>query len=153
MVAHNGSQAAAQPPTVWAFFSNPLLYAQMKELLDEKEARRLRAAAAADSAAARAEFLFKPPPALDTALCSLLLDKRDAPLLYLLLNICCTTVPAAAWLFWLRPASNLPGAAFMVANYVLYLQRFMLMLHFSERRTLFRKGVLLPWFSLPVARF
>lgn len=58
----------------------------------------------------------------------LLQDPRDLPLAYLLLNICCTTLPAAALLFTARPASNLPGLAYLVANYVLYLQRFMLML-------------------------
>ncbi len=109
-------------------------------LLDSEESERIKAAAAADIAAPRGEFLFKPPSALVAALCGLLQDKRDAPILYLLFNICCTTIPAAAWLFWLRPTSNLPGLVYMVANYVLFLQRFMLMLHFSEHRRLFKKG-------------
>lgn len=71
---------------------------------------------------------------------ALLQDPRDAPLAFLILNILCTTVPAAALLFWLRPASNLPGLVYFAANYALYLQRFMLMLHFSEHRRLFKRG-------------
>ena len=108
--------------------------------LHKEEAARIRAAVAADARAARGEFLFRPPPPLDGALRALLADPRDAPILYLALNILCTTVPAALALLWLRPASNLPGLAYLVANYALYLQRFMLMLHFSEHRRLFRKG-------------
>lgn len=115
---------------------------QRRSLLDADGAAHARAAAAADADARRREPLFAPPALLDKQLHQLLADARDAPILHLLLNILLITLPSAAVLFALRPASNLPGALYLAANYALFLQRFMLTLHFSQHRRLFRKGAL-----------
>lgn len=114
-------------------------------LLHAPEAARLLAAAAADAAAPRAEFLFAPPAALHKRLARLLADPRDLPLLFLYLNICLTTAPAATALFLCFPAATRPlphwlGAAYLVATYVAFLARFMLSLHYSQHRRLFRSG-------------
>eukprot|EP00887_Chlorella_sp_A99_P005783 scaffold1.g5783.t1 len=123
------------------------------------EAARARAAAAADLAAPRAEYLFAPPALVAAALRGLLADPRDQPIANLIFNLLVVTLPSAALLYAARPASNWPGALYLGANYALFLQRFMLTLHFSEHRRLFRKGwgalnqlvpfVLAPFFGVP----
>lgn len=116
-------------------------------LLHPPEAQRLLAAAAADAAAPRAEFLFAPPAALHKPLAALLEDSRDLPVLFLYLNVALTTAPAALALFCAFPPATRPlphwlGAAYLIVNYALYLARFMLSLHYSQHRRLFRKGEL-----------
>ncbi|KAL4446747.1 hypothetical protein ABPG77_007991 [Micractinium sp. CCAP 211/92] len=115
-------------------------------LLHEPAAARLRAAAAADAAAPRADFLWAPPSWLHRPLASLLDDPRDLPILFLLLNVLLTTVPAAIALFALFPPATRPlphwlGAAYLLASFAAYLARFMLSLHYSQHRRLFRKGL------------
>lgn len=121
------------------------LESQPDGLLHPPEAQRLLAAAAADAAAPRAEFLFAPPAALHKPLTALLEDPRDLPILFLYLNVLVTTAPAAALLFYAFPPASRPlphwlGAAYLVVNYVLYLARFMLSLHYSQHRRLLRRG-------------
>lgn len=116
-------------------------------LLHAPEAERLRAAAAADAAAPREEFLFAPPAALHKPLAALLADPRDLPILFLYLNVLLTTAPAAAALFTAFPPATRPlphwlGAAYLLASYAAYLARFMLSLHYSSHRSLFRRGAL-----------
>ncbi|KAI7846206.1 hypothetical protein COHA_000276 [Chlorella ohadii] len=133
-------------------------------LLHPPEAQRLLAAAAADAAAPRAEFVFAPPAALHKPLAALLEDPRDLPILFLYLNVLLTTAPAAALLFYAFPPASRPlphwlGAAYLVVNYVLYLARFMLSLHYSQHRRLFRRelwplnllppALLAPLFGVP----
>lgn len=114
-------------------------------LLNEPEAGRLLAAAATDAAAPREEFCFAPPAAWHKPLARLLEDPRDLPILYLYLNVLLTTVPAAAALFWAfppatRPLPHLLGLVYLLANYIVFLARFMLSLHYSQHRRLFKKG-------------
>jgi hypothetical protein len=114
-------------------------------LLHAPEAERLAAAAAADAAAPRQEFLVAPPLCLHKRLASLLEDPRDLPILFLYLNVLLTTGPAAAALFWGFPAASRPlahwlGAAYLILNYAAYLARFMLSLHYSQHRRLFKRG-------------
>jgi hypothetical protein len=114
-------------------------------LLHAPEAKRLLNACAADAVAARAEFLWAPPAALHKPLAGLLEDPRDLPILFLYLNVLLSTAPAVASLFWgfpaaARPLPHLLGAAYLVANYVAYLGRFMLSLHYSQHRRLFKRG-------------
>lgn len=68
------------------------------------------AAAKADLAAPRREFLFRPPKALEAALTARLNDPRDAPLLFCLFNITVCVVPSVILVF-LLPASHLLGAS------------------------------------------
>jgi hypothetical protein len=86
-----------------------------------------------------------PPLCLHKRLASLLEDPRDLPVLFLYLNLLLTTAPAAAALFWAFPAASRPlphwlGAAYLVVSYVAYLARFMLSLHYSQHRRLFKRG-------------
>jgi hypothetical protein len=92
-----------------------------------------------DLGAARREWHVSPPCWAAPALHSLLADTRDAPLLYLLLNVAAFVPPAAALLLR-APPSHALGAAYFVATYALFIQRFMLTLHFSAHRRLFRAG-------------
>lgn len=115
-------------------------------LLHGPAAARLRAAAAADAAAPRADFLWAPPCWLHKPLSSLLEDPRDLPILFLLLNVLLTTVPAAAALFALFPPAARPlphwlGAGYLAASFGAYLARFMLSLHYSQHRRLFRDSL------------
>lgn len=114
-------------------------------LLDPAETEKLVAAAQSDVDALRAEFLFAPPVRLHKPLAALLEDSRDLPILFLYLNVLLTTVPAAVALFCFFPTATRPlphwlGAAYLVANCVAYLGRFMLSLHYSQHRRLFRRG-------------
>ena len=98
------------------------------------------AAAEKDVKAVRQEYLVRPPPWLSKAITPWLNDRRDAPVLFLLCNLLCTTLPAAVTLFVLPPNPWL-GAVYLVLNYGLFLQRFLLALHYSEHRRLFRQGI------------
>jgi hypothetical protein len=125
---------------------------------------RAIAAASQDAAAQRREFLFGPPATWRPVLRSILCDPRDEPLLYLLLNVCCTTAFGAATLFWITPSlpsawGHILCAAHVTASYAAFLQRFLLGLHYSAHRPLFRPRcaplnglmpfVLAPLFGVP----
>lgn len=73
--------------------------------------------AALDRNAKRQEYLFTVPLAH-----KLLNDRRDAPALYLLLNVTLLVLPAAVSLHLTSP-SHWVGAAYFLINYVLFLQR------------------------------
>lgn len=92
-----------------------------------------------DISASRSEYLFPIPWPLDQLLLPTLNDARDSPMLHLLFNISATTVPAAC-LMYKSCNSHWVGLAYLIANYVLYVQRFMLTLHFTEHRRLFKSS-------------
>ncbi len=102
--------------------------------------RSARSLAQQDLDARRAEFLFAAPRPIRGALLRLLRDPRDEPLLHLLLNVVLLAATPAACLFAFGVRSHLLGLAYLLVNYALFLQRFMLTLHFSEHRKLFRSG-------------
>ena len=114
--------------------------------------QRAQAAAAADLAAPRREFLVAPPAWAAAGLLPLLRDARDAPVLWLLLNIGCSSVPCAAALYVCGVQSQAVGAAYLAITFGLYLQRFLLALHVTEHRPLFHRpgdpnGCVAPWGS------
>ncbi|KAF8063047.1 REE1 [Scenedesmus sp. PABB004] len=116
------------------------------------------AAAAAPSEAARLarhdldlecrqEYLFELPACLWRPLARTLEDDRDAPALLLLANVVATVVPAAVALHLLLPslppgAAHALGAAYLGTTYALFLQRFLLTLHFTQHRRLCKHGAL-----------
>lgn len=102
-------------------------------------AERARAAAAADLTAPRREFLLAPPAWASVRLLPLLRDARDAPVLWLLLNICCSSVPGAAALYICGVQSQMLGAAYLAITFGLYLQRLLLALHVTEHCALFHR--------------
>lgn len=115
----------------------------MSNLLDEEGADIVRRAATTDLNGKRNEFLFKFPTSLvQKQIVPMLQNSRDLPILYLFSNICVLTLPAALALFTYTPTSHSVGAVYFILNYVLFLQRFMLALHYSEHRILFRSGKL-----------
>ena len=93
-----------------------------------------------DVEARRAEYLFQAPRPIRGALLRLLRDPRDEPLMHLLFNVVLLAATPAACLFAFGVRSHLVGLAYLLVNYALFLQRFMLTLHFSEHRKLFRSG-------------
>lgn len=99
---------------------------------------RAHAAAAADIAAPRREFYVAPPAWLASHILPLLRDEGDAPILWLLLNICCSAPPCAAALYACGVRSHTVGAAYLAATFGLFLQRFLLGLHVTEHCPLFR---------------
>jgi len=110
----------------------------------------------------RKEFLFTLPEALESRFLSVLNDKRDIAMVRLMANITLTMIPAAAILFYLKSFNNLIGLLYVVVFYALYLQRFILTLHFSSHRKLFAKGnplngysqyVLAPFFGIPAGSY
>jgi len=91
-----------------------------------------------DLTAARNEALWPPPPWLDTRLRRLLADPRDAPLLHVLLNAAVLLPPAA--LAVLVTQRHAAGCAYLALSYGVLAQRFLLALHYSQHRRLFRPG-------------
>jgi fatty acid desaturase len=109
-------------------------------------------------AATRCEYLFAPPASLRALLLPLLDNPKDEALLWALLNVALLVPPAACFFVLCAPRCHLAGAAYLVALDSVFLQRFMLSLHFSQHRRLFRKGLgalnalpalLCPLFGLP----
>ena len=100
------------------------------------------AAANADLTAQRNEFHFKLPKRLEELCLPLLQDKRDLPILHLFFNIAVTVLPAALALYCLPAWSAVLGPAYMVATDVLFLERYLLALHYSQHRPLFKTGAI-----------
>lgn len=103
-------------------------------------------AAQTDLLAARNEFLFRPPSCLQLQWQSLLQDQRDLPIFYLLFNVTFTVLPAAIALCALPAWTPLLGPLYLAVAYVLFLERFLLALHYSQHRKLFNSGDLL-WYA------
>mmetsp|Transcript_4993 Transcript_4993/g.16652 ORF Transcript_4993/g.16652 Transcript_4993/m.16652 type:complete len:415 (-) Transcript_4993:1721-2965(-) len=87
----------------------------------------------------RQEYYFKPPGFVTRWLEASLQDKRDMPIAWLYWNIMVTMYPAL-FLLWALPPSNLLGASYLVGFNVLYMQRFILAMHYSTHKRLFKKG-------------
>jgi hypothetical protein len=102
---------------------------------------RLREGVYLDLEAKRGEYVFRFPHAIEKQLLGLLNDPRDLPIVILLLNILLTVVPAAAVVLYFE--SHLMGCTFLVINYAVYLQRYLVaLLHVTEHKCLFKKGQL-----------
>ena len=94
-----------------------------------------------DLIADRHEYLFPLPACLQSAVLPFLRDARDLPLVTFLFNISTTTLPAAALVFAWKPWSAILGPLYLAATYALYLERFVLALHYSEHSRLFKSGL------------
>lgn len=101
---------------------------------------RAIAAANVDLSAQRNEFLFVMPRHLENWCLPLLQDKRDLPVLCLFFNVAVTVLPAALAVYCLPAWSHILGPAYLAATDVLFLERFLLALHYSQHRKLFKKG-------------
>lgn len=97
-------------------------------------------AAQYDLSADRREYYFSLPSCVANRLQPLLKDQRDLPILCLFYNASVTVLPAAVGVFALPAWSHLLGPAYFVCAYVLFLERYLLALHYSEHRKLFSKG-------------
>ena len=107
--------------------------------MDRAASRLPQILAEKDKHAQRCEYVFPPPRALQPLLLSLLADQRDGPALWLLLNVLTMVVPAAVCMFlWCH--SHWVGLLYLGINYATFIQRFMLTIHFTEHRPLFRKS-------------
>lgn len=82
-------------------------------------------------------FLRLPCFLEDWVVNNMLEDPRDAVMASLILNILCTTVPLTVYL-WKHP-SHMLGLFVIVFSLGMFLQRFILMMHYAEHRKLFRK--------------
>uniref|UniRef100_A0A7S1LSC8 Fatty acid desaturase domain-containing protein n=1 Tax=Alexandrium catenella TaxID=2925 RepID=A0A7S1LSC8_ALECA len=113
----------------------------------------------ADLKAARNEYHFR-TPFLVTALSPLLKDKRDEPMLCLMLNIVQVIGTGAPLVYSLNifypdlslAVRNLVGLAYMLTVVLLFQERFTLMLHFSSHRVIFHNDILngmLNWVFAP----
>ncbi|GIL76126.1 hypothetical protein Vretimale_5740 [Volvox reticuliferus] len=91
----------------------------------------------------RAEYLFKIPDPLIKPLYEMLTDVRDEPILHLVCNQLMIVIPSVLILYMYN-RSHLLGLVYLALNYGLFLQRYMLTLHFTEHRPLFKQryGVL-----------
>ena len=87
----------------------------------------------------RGEYYFKPPKFVQRFLERNLHDLRDMEIAYLFFNIMTTQYPAIIALFMLPP-SHILGAAYLVVFNVLYMQRFILGMHYSTHKRLFKRG-------------
>jgi hypothetical protein len=86
---------------------------------------RAEALAAADLKARRQEYLWAAPEWLGASskmAGRLLEDARDAPAMWLVLNVACLALPAAVALHAHPAPPHWVGAAYLVLNYALFLQ-------------------------------
>ncbi|KAG2493498.1 hypothetical protein HYH03_008314 [Edaphochlamys debaryana] len=86
----------------------------------------------------REEYIWAMPGPFAKRLRAMLADPRDEPAAYLLCNQLLLVVPAVVLLF-LFNRNHWVGVLYLVANYALFLQRFMLTLHVTQHRRLFRQ--------------
>jgi hypothetical protein len=112
----------------------------------------------ADLTADRWEYLFSLPEFVESYFLEMLVDKRDIVMVRLMMNVTLVMLPMAVLLFLWGSFHPLIGLAYVVINYALFIQRYVLTLHFSSHRKLFAKGnilnqypayVLSPLFGLP----
>ena len=85
-----------------------------------------------DVTGVRQEYLFRPPRCIDNWLVGQLKDNRDAPMVYLLFNICTVSIPLAVCLYLVPNVPHWAGFLVLVLNIVLFMERFILCLHYSE---------------------
>ncbi|CAJ1419269.1 unnamed protein product [Effrenium voratum] len=124
---------------------------------------KLKPAERTDLDGSRNEYLFR-TPILSDKLQPLLKDPRDAPMLHLMLNIAELVVPGVIMVFavnllgmagWVR---HFVGVTYILSVFGLFLERFMLMMHFSSHRTIFQNDTLnalqvwlyAPFFGVPM---
>merc|ERR1711871_871089 len=92
----------------------------------------------------RLEYVFR-TPFLASALQGLLKDKRDAPMLLLQLNILEYIIPGIFLVYYINMKENPPplyirnlvGLMYVLGNTILFLERFILMLHYQSHRSIF----------------
>jgi len=100
----------------------------------------------------RNEFLFTPPKIFCDWAKTRINVEADIIMVYLLFNITCTLFPAALYMY--AYPSNWFGMCYLIFLYFTYIQRFALMLHFSEHKKLFKKedkiyNIFAPYFVTP----
>lgn len=110
-----------------------------------------------DINATRNEYLFETPAFITKWLLTAIVDVRDLPITFLFFNITCMTIPAAALIFYLNDWRI--GLLYFVTNLLTFQERFILGLHYSSHRPLFKPQyallnqwaplVLCPFFGLP----
>ena len=82
-------------------------------------------------------FLRLPSFVEDWVVENMLQDSRDAIMVSLIANILCTTVPLVVMLY--KRPSHMLGAFTIAFTLFMYLQRFILMMHYAEHRKLFKR--------------
>jgi len=97
-----------------------------------------------DTTSARKEYLFKMPGPLHKLLEPDLVDKRDSIMLDLLFNITVMVLPSAVFQFvlpaTLQPYRILFGLLHVALILGVFTQRFILCLHYSEHKRMFKPG-------------
>lgn len=105
----------------------------------------------------RSEYLFKLPKFLEEQITPHLLNPKDIVMVHLVYNISVTILPAAVFMFWLRNPPFILGFLYVLMVLALYLQRFVLTLHFASHKGIFASPyfdlylsyVISPFFGIP----
>jgi len=102
----------------------------------------IKSQVAFDQNSTRREYQFPLPKAVHDIMDPDLADKRDAMMLDLKFNITCVLFPSIAFQFWMPTAlsgwATYFGLFHLFLVYFFYTQRFILMLHYSEHKRLFK---------------
>lgn len=114
-----------------------------------------------DLHARRREYIVPPTGALVARLRHVVRDDRDLPLVFALVNVL-STVPITALALVRAVPSHFLGACYLAATFGVYLQRFVLALHYSTHASAFRQDravgralnavapvILAPFFGIP----
>eukprot|EP00798_Chlamydomonas_sp_ICE-L_P024190 gene24190-9787_t len=102
------------------------------------EGEVLRRYTEVDLQSKRKEYVFDLPRNIRGPLESMLQDPRDLPAALLAVNITLTTLPISMVMLYCC-SSHLLGLLYLAMNYLTYMQRFMLTLHFTQHRRLFKQ--------------
>ncbi len=120
---------------------------------------RATSSAQYDIRAVRREYVFALPSGISRLLEQQLKDPRDLPLATCLVNVL-LFLPATLLTCSIR--SHVLGLLHLVLLYSLFLQRFLLALHYSQHRPIFKRtipwrhivpGALTPMFGLPIGSY
>ena len=95
-----------------------------------------------DQTSTRREAIFSAPGFVKDAIKPHLADERDALMIDLIFNLTVLIIPSAVLQYnlpaFLEPHSFWVGCAHLVMVYVFFVQRFILCLHYSEHKRLFK---------------
>ena len=97
-------------------------------------------AAQQDLTAKRREYYFALPGFLRDRVQPLLQSQDDLPIMLLFWNVSIISFPAAVAVFSIPAWCHVLGPLYLISSYILFLERYLLALHYSEHRKLFKKG-------------
>eukprot|EP01128_Nolandella_sp_AFSM9_P008973 TRINITY_DN5615_c0_g1_i1.p1 TRINITY_DN5615_c0_g1~~TRINITY_DN5615_c0_g1_i1.p1 ORF type:complete len:366 (+),score=63.98 TRINITY_DN5615_c0_g1_i1:49-1146(+) len=106
----------------------------------------------------RNEYLFPMPTVLEQYFLGQIKNPVNMVMLYLMFDICVTSIPWAITMFLMESPPLLMGIAYIAFNFAIFMERFILTLHYQSHSPIFPRGdvrnsfasyILAPLFGMP----